>query len=141
MFVAASYTKDWFSHSATTVAAFWEARTIGNNSYTFTGDLNGDGGTSNDLIYIPRDTSEMNFQQYTVGARTYTSAEQAQAWESYIKADNYLSTHRGQYAERGAVFLPFVRRMDLSVGQEVFANLAGATPSRSASTSRTSATC
>jgi hypothetical protein len=67
----------------------------------------------------------MNFQQYSVGTRTYTSAEQAQAWEQYIKADSYLSKHRGQYAERGAVFLPFVRRMDLSVGQEVFANLAG----------------
>jgi hypothetical protein len=125
VFVAASYTKDWFSHSATSLAVFWEARTIGNNSYSFTGDLNGDGGTSNDLIYIPRDTSEMNFQQYSAGGRTYTAAEQAQAWEAYIKADSYLSKHRGQYAERGAVFLPFVRRMDLSVGQEVFANLAG----------------
>src|SRR4029078_713750 len=57
--------------------------------------------------------------------RTYTAAEQAQAWESYIKADKYLSAHRGQYAERGPFSLPFVRRMDLSVGQEVFANLIG----------------
>jgi hypothetical protein len=37
------------------VSFFWESRTIGNASYTFAGDLNGDGGTSNDLIYIPRD--------------------------------------------------------------------------------------
>jgi hypothetical protein len=125
VFVAAAYTKEWLSHGATTVSAFWEARTLGNVSYTYTGDLNGDGGTSNDLIYIPRDTSEMNFQQYTAGGRTYTSAEQAQAWESYIQKDQYLSKHRGQYAERGAVFLPMVRRMDLSVGQEIFANLAG----------------
>jgi hypothetical protein len=125
VFVAAAYTKEWLSHGATTVSAFWEARTIGNNSYTFTGDLNGDGGTSNDLIYIPRDASEMNFQQYTAGGRTYTSAEQAQAWDAYINADKYLSKRRGQYAERGARFLPMVRRMDLSVGQEIFANLAG----------------
>ncbi len=125
VFVAAAYTKEWLGHSATTVSAFWEARTIGNGSYTFTGDLNGDGGTSNDLIYIPRDTSEMNFQQYVAGGRTYTSAEQAAAWESYITADKYLSKHRGQYAERGAVWLPMVRRLDFSVGQEIFANLAG----------------
>ena len=32
--------------------------------HVFSGDLNGDGGTSNDLIYIPRDISEMNFQTY-----------------------------------------------------------------------------
>jgi hypothetical protein len=125
VFVAAAYTKQWLSHGATTVSAFWEARTMGNSSYTFTGDLNGDGGSSNDLIYIPRDTSEMNFQQYTFSGRTYTSADQAQAWDAYINADKYLGKHRGQYAERGAVFLPMVRRLDLSVGQEIFANLAG----------------
>jgi len=125
VFVAAAYTKELFGHSATTVSMFWQANTIGNNAYTFTGDLNGDGGTSNDLIYIPRDTSEMNFQQYVAGGRTYTSAEQAQAWETYIKADKYLSKHRGEYAERGAVFLPLVNRMDFSVGQEIFANLFG----------------
>jgi hypothetical protein len=67
----------------------------------------------------------MNFQQYTAGGRTYTAAQQAQAWEAYISADKYLSKHRGQYAERGAVFLPMVNRMDLSIGQEVFASLAG----------------
>ncbi len=125
VFVAAAYTKEWLSHGATTVSAFWEGRTIGNNGYTFTGDLNGDGGTNNDLIYVPRDISEMNFQQYVAGGRTYTSAEQAQAWETYIQADKYLSKHRGQYAERWAVFLPLVRRMDLSIGQEIFANLGG----------------
>ena len=35
---------------------YWESRTIGNASYTFPADANGDGGTANDLIYIPRDT-------------------------------------------------------------------------------------
>lgn len=125
VFFAAAYSKELFGHSATSVSMFWQANTIGNGSYAFTGDLNGDGGTSNDLIYIPRDASEMNFQQYAAGGRTYTSAEQAQAWETYINADKYLSKHRGEYAERGAVFLPMVRRMDFSVGQEIFANLAG----------------
>src|SRR4029079_19266627 len=89
VFIASAYTKEWLSYGATTVSMFWQANTIGNSSYTFTGDLNGDGGTSNDLIYIPRDTSEMNFQQYTAGGRTYTSAEQAQAWDTYINADKY----------------------------------------------------
>jgi len=126
VFVAAAYSKELFQHSATSVSVFWEGRTIGNNSYTFTGDLNGDGGTSNDLIYVPRDTSEMNFQQYTAAGRIYTAAEQAQAWEAYIQADDYLSKRRGQYADRGGVFLPMVRRMDLSIGQEIFASLGGA---------------
>ena len=125
VFVAGSYVKEFFRFGSTMVSVFWEARTNGNASYTFTGDLNGDGGTSNDLIYIHRDTSEMNFQQFTVGARTFTAAEQAEAWNAYIEQDSYLSKHRGEYAERGAVFLPMVNRMDLSVSQELFANIGG----------------
>ena len=67
----------------------------------------------------------MNFQTFTQGGRTFTAAEQAAAWDAYISADSYLSGRRGQYAERGAVFLPFVNRMDLSVAQDLFTNIAG----------------
>src|SRR5690606_29723304 len=79
----------------------------------------------NDLIYVPRDQSEMNFQAFTQGGRTYTAAEQAAAWDAYIDADSYLRKHRGQYAERGAVFLPFVNRLDLSLAQQLFTNIRG----------------
>ena len=95
----------------------------------FSGDLNGDGGTSNDLIYIPRDTSEMNFQTFTqtVGGvpRTYTAADQAAAWNALIEQDDYLKEHRGGYAQRGAVFLPLVKRLDFSASQDLFTTLKG----------------
>ena len=94
MFVAASYRKEYFSFGATTVSVFWEKRSNGNTSYVFSGDLNGDGGTSNDLIYIHRDTSEMNFQQHTLGtgssARVVTAQEQADLWNNFIEQDAYL---------------------------------------------------
>jgi hypothetical protein len=125
VFLAGSLTKEYFSFGATTLSFFWEARNAGNTSYTFSGDLNGDGGTTNDLIYIPRDQSEMNFQTFSQSGRTYTAADQAAAWDAYISADEYLSTRRGQYAERGGVFLPFVNRMDLSLAQDLFTNIAG----------------
>lgn len=125
VFLAATYGREYFGFGQTTVSMFWEARTIGNASYTYAGDLNGDGGTSNDLIYIPRDASEMNFQTFSSGGRTFTAAEQAEAWEAYIQADDYLREHRGEYAQRGAVFLPFVRRLDLSVAQDIFKDIAG----------------
>jgi hypothetical protein len=125
VFLAGSFTKEYFSFGATTLSFFWEARNAGNTTYAFSGDLNGDGGTNNDLIYVPRDQSEMNFQTFTQSGRTYTAAEQAAAWDAYISADDYLSGRRGQYAERGAVFLPFVNRMDLSLAQDLFTNIAG----------------
>ncbi|MEZ5346492.1 MAG: carboxypeptidase regulatory-like domain-containing protein [Pyrinomonadaceae bacterium] len=115
-----SYSKEYFGFGQTTVAAFWETRTAGNGSYTFSGDLNGDGGTSNDLIYIPRDASEMNFEQFTSSGTTFTVAQQQAAWNAFIEADSYLSKNRGQYAQRGAAFLPFTTNIDFSVAQDIF---------------------
>ena len=130
MFVQGSYTKSYFDFGATTISAFWEAQPSLQNfsrnaSYVFAGDMNGDGGAGNDLIYIPRDVSEMNFAAFTAGTRTFTAAEQAQAFEAYINQDKYLRAHRGQYAERGGVLLPIAKRMDLSITQEIFRNIGG----------------
>jgi hypothetical protein len=124
-FLRASFTKEYFRFGATSVAFYWETRTLGNTSYTFAGDMNGDGATGNDLIYIPRDQSEMNFASFTSGGRTFTAAEQASAFEAYIQQDAYLREHRGEHAERGAVFLPLVSRGDLSVTQDLFTSLMG----------------
>jgi hypothetical protein len=125
LFVSAAVRKNLFRIGATTASVFWEARTIGNASYTYAGDLNGDGGTSNDLIYIPRDQSEMNFQQYTQSGLTFTPQQQADAWEAYIQQDDYLRANRGKYAERNALFLPMFNRADFAIAQEVAANFLG----------------
>jgi hypothetical protein len=127
IFTAASYRKEYFKFGGTTVSAFWESRTGNNTSYVFGGDLNGDGGTSNDLIYIHRDISEMNFANITTSAGVvrFTPAQQAAAWEAFIQQDPYLSKNRGKYVERGGIFLPFVHRMDVSIAQDVFARLGG----------------
>jgi Carboxypeptidase regulatory-like domain len=130
VFALASFTHEYFSFGATSVAVFWEARhsTINSSSrlsYVFAGDMNGDTVSANDLIYIPRDTSEMNFATFTTGGRTFTAAEQADAFERYIQQDAYLSKHRGQYARRNGVVMPMLRRADLSVMQDLFRNFGG----------------
>jgi len=92
--------------------------------------LNGDGAT-NDLIYIPRDVSEMNFAQFVCAAstcgtaKTFTAAQQADAWEAFIQQDDYMRAHRGEYAQRNAIFAPLVNRADLSIAQEVFTDIVG----------------
>ena len=123
-FLSASYSKRYFSWGATSVSAFWETRTIGNTSYVFAADANGD-GANGDLIYIPKDKSEMNFQTFTANGITFTAEQQADAFETYILQDSYLSGHRGAYAQRGAVFLPLLHRMDVSLSQDVFKNIKG----------------
>jgi hypothetical protein len=124
-FAVASYSKDFFKFGNTSFSLFWETRTIGNGSYTFSGDMNGDGGFSNDLIYIHANKAEMNFQEYTASGKTFTAAQQADAWEAYILQDKYLSANRGKYAERGAVIMPMISRADFTFAQQLFTNIKG----------------
>ena len=66
-------------------------------SYTMTSNVNGDGG-SNSLVYIPTES------QLLAEDSPYTNAEE---FNDFIKADKYLSAHRGQYAERGGAIAPW----------------------------------
>jgi hypothetical protein len=132
VFALATYSREYFSFGSTSVSMFWEARHSSASStpssrisYVFAGDLNNDSISGNDLIYIPRDASEMNFSPFTVGTRTFTAEEQAAAFERFIQQDPYLSKHRGQYAGRYAAVMPMFRRADLSIVQDVFRNVAG----------------
>jgi len=130
VFIQTSYSRSYFNFGTTTISAFWEAQPSLQNfsrnaSYVFAGDMNGDGFSGNDLIYIPRDISEMNFGTFASGGTTFTAEQQAQAFEAYIQQDKYLRDHRGQYAERGGVMLPIAKRVDLSITQDVFRNIGG----------------
>jgi outer membrane receptor protein involved in Fe transport len=132
-YLNASYTKQYFNLGGTTISAFFEAKTyttsfFGTNvSYVFSGDLNGDGFSNNDLIYIPANIGEMNFVDIVANGQVqFTAAQQAQAFEAYINQDPYLSKNRGQYAERNGLFMPIVRRMDLSLSQDIFGSVKGA---------------
>jgi len=88
-------------------------------SYAYTGDYNGDGVSGNDLIYVPKDQSEMNF----VAAGGFTVQQQKDAFDAYINQDKYLSSRRGKYAERNGGILPYVTRFDVSVMVELFGNI------------------
>ena len=125
-----SYSRQYFGFGSTTISTFFEAKPSFPNfsstaSYVFAGDMNGDGASGNDLIYIPKSTSEMNFVAFAAGGVTFTPEQQASAFEAYINQDKYLSKHRGEYAKRGGVWYPMVKRMDLSIVQDVFHNIGG----------------
>ena len=94
-------------------------------SYIVAGDLNGDRVNNNDLIFVPNKGSDIRFAPLTVGTRVYTEAEQQVAFDKFIDQDKYLSTRRGQYAERNGGLLPYLHRFDLSVAQDVFVKIGG----------------
>ena len=123
VFLTGSYRLEYLKFGATTFSFFWQGYTNGVASYTYPNDLNSDLGFNNDLLYIPRNQSEMNFETFAAGGRTFTSTEQAAAWDAYINQDPYLSQHRGEYAVRNAARLPMVYRLDFSVAQDLFKNI------------------
>ena len=78
------------------------------NSFTYSTDMNGD-GLATDLIYIPATKDEVAF----------TSEADRDAFWKFVEQDNYLSKHKGQYAEANAARAPFVHRFDLRVAKDI----------------------
>jgi uncharacterized membrane protein len=119
--------------AATSINLGYIGEQSGAYSYAYGGDMNGDRVNNNDLIYVPNNANELRFQTLSVtnvvnGANVttvYTEADQQKAFEAYIKQDAYLSTRRGQYVERNGSVLPMLHRLDLSVTQDFFINIAG----------------
>ncbi|MDH3648563.1 MAG: TonB-dependent receptor [Saprospiraceae bacterium] len=79
-------------------------------SYTYSGDINGDGSFLNDLIYIPTDSEldQMNF----------VSDQQREAFRNYIEQDDYLVENRGSYAEKYEILAPWYSQWDLRILQD-----------------------
>ena len=126
---SASYRLEYSGHLATTLSLFYEAAPAGRFSYVYSGDMNGDNQTSNDLIYIPRTFEESGLIDFaiqdnlrnTVG--TYTKEQQWADLDAYINQDSYLSKRRGEYAERNGAVRPWQNRLDLRLLQDVFTNI------------------
>ncbi|WP_426490563.1 TonB-dependent receptor [Hymenobacter sp. 102] len=118
-----SYRKEYLGHLATTLSLFMDAGPQGRVTYTYNGDLNGDGQNNNDLIYIPRNQGEIVLRDITVAGTTYTAAQQWSDLDAYISQDKYLSKRRGEYAERNGGVAPWINFVDARILQDVFTNI------------------
>lgn len=119
-----SYRKEYLKHLATTVSLFVEGSIGGRFSYTYSSDLNGDGQT-NDLIYVPKDATEITFTDFAYNGVTYTAKQQSDLFFKYIEQDKYLKSRKGQYAERNGGRLPWRNQVDIRIAQDLFANIGG----------------
>lgn len=120
-----NYRKEISKNVAIQFSLFYEGRNWGRFSYAYGGDMNGDGVSGNDLMYIPTtaQVSQMKFENYSLAGVTQTQAMQQTAFENYIQQDKYLSGRRGEYAERNGVLMPTVNRFDISAMVELFKNI------------------
>lgn len=93
---------------------FYTAFSPAGYSYVYTNDMNGD-GVVNDLMYIPRDDSEIQF----VDSGTLSADAQRSAFWAFVEQDPYLRSHKGQYAGAHDARAPFVHRFDLRLAEDI----------------------
>ncbi len=131
---ALNYRKEWDENLATTIGVFMELgqgnRFVysGGNRYSFiyAGDVNGDGSTGNDLIYIPVSEDEINFASYTdASGNVISEGEQWERLNAFIKQDDYLSEHRGEIAERFGLVNPWFFNIDMKIMQDFMFQMNG----------------
>jgi len=104
------YSGNW----ATNVAIFSEYVQGNRYSFTYSGDINNDGGGNNDLLFVP---TAAQIGQMQFSGNTPEQAIQRAGLERYIAQDKYLSSRRGQYAEKFASLNPWYSKWDVRLLQ------------------------
>jgi outer membrane receptor for ferrienterochelin and colicin len=121
-----NYGKEFFKNTRTSFAILYEASPNAPQSslsYTYAGDLNNDGFNGNDLIFVPKDASQIKLVNASAVGGVADTRTQTELWnqlDAFISNNPYLSTRRGQFAERQALVLPWVHRADLNFTQDLY---------------------
>ncbi len=112
------YKISYLNFGTTTVGFKYEVANNGAVSYITSGDPNNDGAT-NDLMYIPKNQGDILIVK-NGATDTRTVAQISQQLDDFISQDKYLSKHRGEFAERNGVILPYFKRLDFHAAQDFF---------------------
>ena len=98
--ISYKYGKEHFS-------LFYSGYSPAGYSYTYSNDINGD-GLAYDLMYIPRDDSEIKFS---------SEADRIAFWQ-FVDQDDYLKNHRGEYADAYGARAPWVHTFDFKYAHD-----------------------
>jgi hypothetical protein len=118
--VNASYRLEYANNQlATTFSVFYTAQPQERYSYRYGADINGD-GQSNDVLYIPKDPTQITFVEgFKVGDSIYSAQRQSDAFFRFIENDKYLKEHKGQYMTKYGATLPWNHSVDLRILQDI----------------------
>jgi hypothetical protein len=120
------YGKEFFKNTKTSFGLLYEGSPNSPQSslsYTYSGDLNNDGFNGNDLIFVPKDASQIKLTNASAVGGVADTRTQSELWnqlDAFISNNKYLNSRRGQFAERQAIVLPWVNRADLNITQDVY---------------------
>lgn len=100
----------------TTFGLFYEGRSGKPYSWTYRNDINGDGVSGNDLMYVP---SGPQSGQVVFQGDTASSHPNEDRFWSIVNLDQSLSDAKGGVVKRNDAFSEFVNTFDVRISQEV----------------------
>jgi len=119
-----TYQVEYLKHAATSISIFYNGQSGMPFSYIYD-DYNSKvnsgkgvtgwaGENEGALIFVPESKDQIVF------ADAATADAQWDALNTFIEEDKYLSTRRGDYAERNGARTPFENMIDLKIAQDFF---------------------
>ena len=122
--ILATYTQEFnfFDGFPTLASLIYVGESGQRYSFVYQGDVNGDGQTSNDLIWVPANQNEIRFFDNSAGVDGRQPAlSPTQSWNNlndFIESNACLRAARGGIIERGACEEPWFNQVDLRLAQE-----------------------
>lgn len=105
----------WNQMNATSLSFFYAGQSGSPYSVVYASGGNPFNNAANaNLPYIPKDQNDIKL----IDNGSYTAAQQWADLNALISGDKYLSTRRGQYAERNALRTPWNHELDLKLMHE-----------------------
>ena len=111
-----NFSRAFIENFKTTIGVFYEGRSGKPYSWTYRNDINGDGVSGNDLMYIP---SAPQSGEVVFLGDTATSRSNEDTFWSIVNNNSGLSDAKGGVVKRNSEFSPWVNSFDLRVSQEV----------------------
>jgi hypothetical protein len=109
----------WSEMNSTSLAFFYSGQSGSPYSVVYNSGGNPYGNAANaNLPFIPRTQSDIRLADYVLNGQTYTAAQQWADLDKLISNDKYLSSRRGQYAERNGLRTPWNHELDLKLMHE-----------------------
>ncbi len=115
-----NWSKAFIGSYQTRLGIFYEGREGRPYSWTFNNDMNGDGISGNDLLYVPsaRGSGEVLFRLPGQTVAASGAAAEAKFWD-VVENDKTLNSIRGSTATRNNATATFYNSFDLRLSQEV----------------------
>lgn len=127
-----NYRVEYGKNFATTIGLIYNGQTGSRFSMVYYGDINGDGPTGNDLMYVPTkdEIAGMKFKDATSYDRetkqttvTVAAADMPRLLEEFISGEEQIAQYRGSYIPRNGLVAPFVHKIDLHFAQDFYFNV------------------